>query len=60
MPASVLLASVVTVVIGFTPTKDENMNGEYRLSNLPPGSNFSTNFKDYPGSSPPTLLETCL
>lgn len=35
----------------FTPTTDENMNGEYVVSKTPnaPG-NFTTNFKDYPGT----------
>jgi hypothetical protein len=43
-------AAAATVAAGFTPTKDDNMNGEYHISQTPnaPG-NFSTNFKDYPG-----------
>lgn len=45
LTAATLLASASS----FKPTTDANMNGEYHVSNLPKGSNFSTNFKDYPG-----------
>jgi len=45
-----VVATAATATAVFTPTTDENMNGEYIISKTPnaPG-NFSTNYKDYPG-----------
>ena len=50
--AKVLVLLATTASATFTPTTDENMNGEYIISKTPnaPG-NFSTNYKDYPGRS---------
>lgn len=45
-----LLLSLIEATSAFTPTKDNNMNGEYILSNTPNQqyNNWSTQFKDYP------------
>jgi hypothetical protein len=45
-----LLSLCVAVTSVFTPSKDPNMNGEYRTSPTPnaPGK-FPTNFSDFPG-----------
>ena len=51
-PSPQLLASLgaVGLLCGGVPAAAfDNMNGEYHVSNLPEGSNFSTNFRDYPG-----------
>ena len=55
IPAMLLalsMAVMTAVAVAFTPTNDDNMNGDYLPLQNTPGhdaSNWSRTFKDYPG-----------